>query len=124
MQGFAYTMLIFLARTGPDSDTTSSAEDSEKSRYLLASVTGAMYLLVASTTHDLRAGFSLLVDGQCAGHRVFGLGLLVVYVVMISAGMTVLVSTSNDSASVVLNAVAVLFVADLVSSPHSTVDRW
>lgn len=115
MQGFAYAMLIFLAIATPSSAPKSSAKEGDESGYLLPSVTGAMYLLVASTAHDFRAGFSLLVDGDCAAHRSFGIGLLVVYGIMISAALTVLVSTSNDSASVVLNAVTVLFVADLVS---------
>lgn len=108
-------MLIALARTAPASDTSSSTDDTQ-SGYLLPSVTGAMYLLVASTAHDLRAGFSLLVDGSCSGHRVFGIGLLVVYGIMVTAAMMVLVSTSADSASVVLNAVTVLCIADLVSA--------
>lgn len=112
-------MLIVVARVKSNSDTGGSADDDDESDYLLPSVTGAMYLLVASTAHDLRAGYSLLVDGRCAGHRAFGTGLLVVYGIMVSAAMTVLVSTSEDSASVVLNAVTVLVVADLVSAaPH------
>ena len=74
-----------------------------------------MYLLIASTTHDLRAGYSLSFSGSSAGHRAFGIGLLIVYGIMITAAMTVLVSTSENSASLVLNAVTVLFIADLVS---------
>ena len=73
MQGFAYTTLIVLARNASNSDTDTSRE----SGYLLPSVTGSMYLLVASTTHDLRAGFSLSVDGSRAGQRAFGIGLLI-----------------------------------------------
>lgn len=115
IQGFAYIMLIVLARPISNSETSSTTDDNEESGYLLASVTGAMYLLVASTSQDLRAGFSLLADGSCTGHRAFGLTLITVYGTMISAAMTVLVSTSQDSASVVLNAVTVLFIADLVS---------
>lgn len=114
MQGFAYTVLIILARSTTLSITASSAGRSDASDYELPSVIGAMYLLVASTSHDLRAGFTLLVDGSCLCHRAFGVGLLIVYGIMISAAMIVLVSTSDDSASVVLNAVTVLFVADLV----------
>eukprot|EP00904_Undaria_pinnatifida_P010742 jgi/Undpi1/6799/HiC_scaffold_21.g09275.m1 len=114
MQGFAYTMLIVLARATSESDTSSGGDDAGDSGHLLPSVTGAIYLLIASTAHDLCAGFSLrLVNGLCAGHRAFGVGLLVVHGIMTSAAMTVLVSTSDDSASVVLNAVTVLFIADL-----------
>lgn len=83
---------------------------------LLPAVVVAMYLLFASTTHDLRAGFSLLVGGLCAGHRAFGVGLLTVYGFMISAAMTVIVSISADNGTVVINAVAVIFIADLVSA--------
>ena len=115
MQGFAYTMLIVLARATSDHASDISAGNRQEAKFLLPSVTGAMYLLIASTSHDLGAGYSLLVDGSCAVHRAFGIGLLTVYAVMISAAMTVIVSTSDDSASVVLNAVTVLFVADLVS---------
>lgn len=112
-------MLIVVARVKSNSDAGGSADGDDESGYLLPSVTGAMYLLVASTAHDLRAGYSLLVDGRRVGHRAFGTGLLVVYGIMVSAAMTVLVSTSEDSASVVLNAVTVLVVADLVSAaPH------
>ena len=112
MQGFAYATLIVLAQRPSNSDTDTGRE----SGYLLPSVTGAMYLLVASTTHDLRAGYSLSVNGSCAGHRGFGIGLLVVYGIMITAAMTVPVSTLENSASLVLNAVTVLFIADLVSA--------
>ena len=98
-----------------DSDTETSVDGSGESGYLLPSVTGAMYLLVASTTHDLRSGFSLLVYGSCVGHRAFGMGLLTVYGTMMTAAMAVLVSTSDNTASIVLNAVTVLFIADLVS---------
>lgn len=123
MQGFAYTMPIVLA--GPTSNTSpvSSDEDSRESDCLLPSVTGAMYLLVASTSHDLRAGFLLLVDGLCAGHRAFGIGFLVVYGIMTSAAMTVFMSISDDSASVVLNAVTVLFIADLVRRAKQAIER-
>lgn len=113
MQGFSLTMLIVLDRATSKSDTAGSPAGHGEWRYLLPSVTGSMYLLVASTTHDLRAGFSLMVDGSCAGHRAFGIALLIVYGIMMSAAMTVLMSTSDDSASVVLNAVTVLFIADL-----------
>lgn len=119
MQGFAYTMLIVLVpspSTFDDTDTSTSSDHSDKSGFLLPTVTGAMYLLVASTTHDMCAGFSLLVNGLGSGHRAFGAGLLMVHVVMMVAAMTVLVSTSENMETVVLNAVTVLFVADLVSA--------
>lgn len=108
-------MLIVLAKNPADSETGSSAHSKGKSGYILPSITGAMYLLIVSTIHDLRTGFSLMMEVSCASHRAFGIGLLIVYGIMISAAMTVLVSTSHDSASVVLNAVTVLFIADIVS---------
>lgn len=101
--------------------------------YLLPSFVGAMYLLVASTAHDFRAGFSLLVDGLCVGHHAFGIGILALYGLMLSAAITVIVSTSENSETVVINAVTVVFIADLVSAathkssllhvtmPHSSV---
>ena len=100
---------------------TGATDDSagqEESPYVLPAMTGAMYLLIASTAHDVRAGFSLLVDGTCAGHRTFGVGLLIVHGVMITAAISVLLSTSQDSASVVLNGVTVIFIADLVSTSN------
>lgn len=111
-------MLIVLAKAAPSSGAgvTGDVDGSHTEEYVLASVTGAMYLLIASTTHDLRAGYALFVDGPDAHHRAFGIGMLTVFVVMISAAMNVLVSTSSDSASIMLNAVAVLFIADLVSA--------
>lgn len=108
-------MLVTLAGRSSVSTTDSSLDGREESGFLLPSVTGAMYLLVASTTHDLRAGFSLLVDGPFTNHRAFGISLLIMYCTMITAAMKVLVSTSADTASVVLNAVTVLIIADLVS---------
>lgn len=84
-----------------------------------------MYLLVASTAHDLGAGFSLLVGGESAGHRSFGLCLLIMYGIMIAAAMKVLVSTSADSTSVVLNSATVLFIADLVRAlSHNMVNLF
>lgn len=112
LQGLAYTTLI--VRVGGNADDNLDEEDDE-SGYSLASITGAMYLLVASTTPDLRAGFSLLVDGFRVRHRVFGFFLLTVYALMISAAMQVLFSSADDDASVVTNAVTVLFIADVVS---------
>ena len=117
MQGFAYATLIVLAQRPSNSDPDTNKE----SGYLLPSVTGAMYLLIASTTHDLRAGYSLPFSGSSAGLRAFGIGLLIVYEIMITAAMTVLVSTSENSASLVLNAVTVLFIADLVSASRKDV---
>ena len=117
MQGFAYATLIVLDQRPSNSDTDSSRESGS----LLPSVTGAMYLLIASTTHDMRAGYSLLFSGSSAGHRAFGIGLLIVYGIMITAAMTVLVSTSENSASLVLNSVTVLFIADLVSASREDV---
>lgn len=114
IQGFSYAILVVLSGRTATDDAGSSEDDRDATKYLLPSVTGATYLLVASTTHDLRAGFSLLVDGNSAGHRAFGIGLLIVYGIMLAAAMKVLASTSADSASVVLNAVSVLFIADLV----------
>lgn len=57
-----------------------------------------------------------MVDDSCTGHRAFGIALLTAHGIMVSAAMTVVVSTSQDSTSVFLNAVAVVFVADLVSA--------
>lgn len=116
LQGLAYIMLIARAKT--DSDTLIS--DGDESGYSMASVTGAMYLLVASTTPDLRAGFTLVVDGFRFYQQVFGGALLTLYGLMICAAMKVLFTTSNDDASVVINAVTVLFIADVVSraAPH------
>ena len=117
-------MLIELAGSAPYDDTGSSGDHSGKSGFLLPTVTGAMYLLISSTTHDLFAGFSLLVDGSSPGHRAFGVGLLLVHGVMVVAAMTVLVSTSDDSASVVLNAVTVLFIADLASTAGRSINNY
>lgn len=111
-------MLIVRARDNDSSDNENNDlndNDNEESGFSMASVTGAMYLLVASTTPDLRAGFTLLVDGLRYYQRVFGAVLLTLYGLMICAAMKVLFSTSNDDASVVINAVTVLFIADVVS---------
>lgn len=104
-------------RVARSSEPVQDAGDrnAEGAGYSMASVTGAMYLLVASTTSDLRAGFALLVDGTRVGHRVFGAGVLTVYALMLGAAMKVLFLSANDDTSVVMNAVAVLFTADLVS---------
>ena len=103
------------ADRSPDSVLGSHDQNGDGAGYSLASVAGAMYLLVASTTPDLRAGFSLLVDGVRVDHRLFGASLLTVHAFMLGAAMKVLFSSANDDTSVVMNAVAVLFIADLVS---------
>ena len=52
-----------------------------------------MYLLVATATPDLRSGFALLVDGtSSARHKVFGMALLGVFGLMITAAMELLSS--------------------------------
>lgn len=105
---------MLIARAKSESENIRS--DEENAAYSMASVTGAMYLLVASTTPDLRAGFTLLVDGLRFYQQVFGAALLTLYGLMICAAMKVLFTTSNDDASVVINAVTVLFIADVVST--------
>lgn len=75
-----------------------------------------MYLLIASTSHDLRADSFSFVDGPCVRYRVTGIGILTVFVVVISSALSVLVATLSYSVSIMLNVVAVLFVADLVSA--------
>lgn len=112
-------MLIARAKDDGSSTTATTSNEGEDSGYSMASVTGAMYLLVASTTPDLRAGFTLLVDGLRYYQRVFGGALLTLYGLMIWAAMKVLFTTSNDDASVVINAVTVLFIADVVSSANN-----
>lgn len=96
-------------------DTLADEGEDSPAAYLLPSVIGAMYLLVGSTTHDLQAGLSLLMDSEYAGHGTDGNGLLAVYEIMLSAAMTAIVSTSDDSETVVLNAVTILMIADLAS---------
>lgn len=85
-------MLLALASSTPDSGTRCYANDSDGG-YIFPPVSGAMYLLVASAAHDVRAGFSLLVGRSCGGHCAFGVGLLNQYGIMNIAAMTVLVST-------------------------------
>lgn len=119
LQGLAYIMLIVRVDNTPESaedleEGSESEDDSSGSNYSLASISGAMYLLVASTTPDLRAGFSLLVDGLHPYHHVFGFVVLTLYALMVSAALKVLFADANDDASVVINAVTVLFIADVV----------
>lgn len=111
-------MLIFSARPTSKSDEDGFGNDSTEPSYILPSVIGDMYLLVDHTTHDLRAGFSLLVHGDGAGHRAFGVGVIIVFGTMLCAATIVLVPTS-DTASVMLNAVDVLFTANLVSAKNT-----
>lgn len=109
-------IVLTISTASSDTDLTEDAGGGGRTEFVLVSVTGAIYLLMISTSHDLRAGFSLLVDGTRAGDRAFGATLFVVYGVMIGSALTVLASTSHDSASLLLNAVAVVFIADLVSA--------
>lgn len=109
MQPLVHTLLINRAEITPDPEIKG---------YLMACVIAAMNLLVASSTSDLRAGLSLLVDGEGIGHRVFFLSLLIVYGLMIAASIEVLMSTAEDDATVVMSAVIILFIAGLVRSTH------
>lgn len=95
-------------------DSNEEEHEEQPAGYTMASVTGAMFLLVATTLHDLRAGSSLAVNGKRVSHRVFGVGLLIVWGLMITTGMKALRFSGNHDATVVLNAVTVLFIADLV----------
>lgn len=128
LQGLAYITLI--VRSDNSTGTEDPEEtDSSGTNYSMASVTGGMYLLVASTTPDLRAGFSLLVDGLHPYHHVFGFVLLTLYALMITAAMKVLFADAEDDASVVINAVTVLFIADVVREPnqgipHDVAGQW
>lgn len=81
----------------------------------MVSVTAALYLLVQTASLDLRAGFSLLVDGPSARYRSFGAALLVAFGLLVTAAMRVIFSSAENDAAVVANAVSILFVADLVS---------
>lgn len=110
MQGVANVMLVALAGATKNSFSDDIVDTPAN---LLASIVGANCLLVASTSHDMRAGYSLLVEGLSSGHHVFSFGLSSVYGIRIFTAMLVLLSTSDGSASVVLYAVAVLFIADL-----------
>lgn len=98
-----------------DGTEIDSSDSSDGANYSMASATGAMYILVANTAPDLRAGFSLLVDGWFLHHRIFGVVLLTLFWLMLTAAMRVLFYSAGDDASVVINAVTVLFIAELVS---------
>lgn len=117
LQGLLYGALLHLVGNDSSSDRGNDGDDDSgngRRGYRLATIFPAMYLLVATTLPDLRAGVSLTANSVCVGHRVFGAGLLVVYGIMITTAMKVLMSTENEDATVVLNAMLVLFVADLV----------
>lgn len=83
----------------------------------------AMFLLVATASPDLTVGYSLVVDGPSPSFRVFGAALLIVFGLMVTAAMRMLFSGSEDNANVVVNSVAVLFIADLVSDFSNAVYR-
>ena len=116
MQGLLYVLLTNRAGNASSSSDTGGDDDDRTGQrvYQMALIFPAMYLLVATTLPDLRAAFSLMGNGLRGGHRAFGAGLLIVYGLMIGTAMKLLMSTNNDDATVVLNAMLVLFVADLV----------
>lgn len=103
-QGIAY-LLIITESEPPISDVS----------YSVQSIMAAMFLLVATASPDLTVGYSLVVDGPSPSFRVFGAALLIVFGLMVIAAMRMLFSGSEDNANVVVNSVAVLFIADLVS---------
>ncbi|CAN0192289.1 unnamed protein product, partial [Ectocarpus sp. 12 AP-2014] len=82
-------------------------------RYTLSSVTAAIYLLVQTASPDLRAGFSLLVDGASVRYRAFGASMLAVFALLIIAAMRVIFASAENNAAVIAEAVTVLFIADL-----------
>eukprot|EP00752_Nemacystus_decipiens_P002630 g2462.t1 len=96
-----------------------SGKPPDEPGYTLLSVTAALYLLVQTASPDLRAGFSLLVDGASARYRSFGAAMLVVFGLLVTAAMKVIFSSAENDGAVVANAVTVLFIADLDEKARS-----
>ncbi|CAN0084757.1 unnamed protein product [Scytosiphon promiscuus] len=90
-----------------------SGNPPEDTAYSVTPVTAALYLLVQTASPDLRAGFSLVVDGPSCRHFVVGACMLAAFALLITAAMKVIFSSAEDDAAVVANAVTILFVADL-----------
>eukprot|EP00903_Cladosiphon_okamuranus_P020345 g18665.t1 len=100
----AISYIAVIMRSGDPPDNTA---------YSVVSVAAALYLLVQTASPDLRAGFSLLVDGASLRYRSFGAAMLVVFALLVTAAMKVIFSSAENDASVVAEAVTVLFIADL-----------
>lgn len=81
-----------------------------------------MYLLLSIAAADLCGGWALALEGRGSGdfawftrRRVFGVSLIVVFVLLVGASIRVLFYSSIENVELVLGAAAVLFVADVVS---------
>ena len=113
LQFQALSYYVIIVRSGEDDDANGE-EPTTSSRYSLGSLIAAVYLLVQTASPDLRAGFSLLVDGASFRLRVFGAAMLAVFGLLVTAAMKVIFSSADNDADVVAEAVTALFIADLV----------
>eukprot|EP00904_Undaria_pinnatifida_P000663 jgi/Undpi1/10598/HiC_scaffold_29.g13048.m1 len=90
-----------------------NGSEKQEGGYTVVSVTVAMYLNISIASPDLWASFALIKANR--GCRAFGIALLVSFVMLFASSTRVLFRTSGDNVDLIIGAVAVLFIADMVS---------
>lgn len=99
--------------------------------YSILAISVAMYLLLSIAAADLWGGLALVLEGRGSGQfiwlssrRMFGACLLITFGVLVGASTRVLFYSSFENVDWVLGAAAVLFIADVVSSPRNSNGSW
>lgn len=97
----------------------SQVEDSPDLSIL--AIAGAMFLLLSTAAADLQVGLGLMfyTDTKKPWMRtMFGFVMCVNFVLLVWSSVHVLFSSSFGNVDIVIGAVAVLFIADVVSQPE------
>lgn len=82
--------------------------------YSIHSVALAMFLMISTSSGDIRAAYTLLVWGSSLAQRLFGAMLVVSVSLLVVASMKVLFMDASNNAELVIGAATVLFIADVV----------
>jgi len=126
-----YIQLIVVSSTAR-SDLSSTSPSTIRGSYSLVSVAAAMYLMTSIAAADLGAGIALLSEvsteittsesgfqgrnrWRWVQRKMFGLTLLLSFVLLATASIRVLFYSSLEDVDLVVGAAAVLFIADVVS---------
>ena len=115
-----YAGLWYVGGNRYDSDGEVSSSETDPD-YSIFAIAVSMYLLVSIAAADLCGGWALVLEGRGSDdfawftpRRVFGVSLIVVFVLLVGASIRVLFYSSIENVELVLGAAAVLFVADVV----------
>lgn len=87
----------------------------ETLHYDISTIAIAMFLILSFAGPDLRAALALWKAGTIY-HKVLGFVILSSFGMLVLSSLRILFYLSNDSASFIVGAAAVLFISDLVSN--------